>query len=159
MFLGILFMVTKKKKKKESKCALVVEPRGNWPQVRSRALRGGLALLSVTVGWRPPGPPPLPQGARPGASSQPRTLDKPRDLKQSQEHQPFHQERLDLLGVRSHKSRAWRFIGSRSGIDHREEATSPSSTLSLNKVENVKYARPAPGAVGRGPGAPGGKRP
>lgn len=40
----------------------------------------------------------------PGASFQPLTLDKHSDLKQSWEHQPFHQERLNLLGVRSHKS-------------------------------------------------------
>lgn len=39
---------------------------------------------------------------RPGPS--PLTLDKHSDLKQSRELQPFHQERFNLLGVRSHKS-------------------------------------------------------
>lgn len=85
-------------------------------------------------------------GGPAGAPPQPLTLDKHRDLNHSREHQPFHQERFNLLGVRSHKSQAWRFIASRSGIDHGEKATSPSYTRSSNKVENVKYTRPTLGA-------------
>lgn len=85
-------------------------------------------------------------GCLASAPPEPLTLDKHRNLKHSREHQPFHQERFNLLGVRSHKSQAWRFIASRSGIDHGEKATSPSYTRSFNKVENVKYTRPTPGA-------------
>ena len=101
-----------------------------------------------------PSPGPAPGGGKGAGGSgvpgrhppQPLTLDKHCDLKHSREHQPFHQERFNLLGVRSHKSQAGRFIASRSGIDHGEKATSPSHTRSFNKVENVKYTRPTPGA-------------
>lgn len=39
-------------------------------------------------------------------------------------------------------------MASRSGIDHQEKAAFPSSAHSFNKVGNVKYARPTPGALG-----------
>ena len=114
--------------------------------------------LRVLPAWRPRLPhrllAPIPAvgrglvgaGGPASAPPQPLTLDRHRDLNHSREHQPSHQERFNLLGVRSHKSQAWRFIASRSGIDHGEKATSPSYTHSSNKVENVKYTRPTPGA-------------
>lgn len=39
-------------------------------------------------------------------------------------------------------------MASRSGIDHQEKAAFPSSTHSFNKVGNVQYPRPTPGAPG-----------
>lgn len=103
---------------REPKCPLVVEDEKELATSQEQILAEGPALL------RPecppcPAPPSRPLAPNPhykkgaggggngslaGASSEPPTLDKHRDLKQSRERQPFHQERFNLLEVRSHKS-------------------------------------------------------
>lgn len=74
------------------------------------SLPGSCVPSARPPSWPPPSP--LPAGGRQlvGGSGEPRlgppplTPDKYSDLKQSRELQPFHQERFNLSGVRSHKS-------------------------------------------------------
>lgn len=119
----LFFMTTEvsRKFRPSSRMPLAVEGWGGWQLCHEawRPLRPWPSQPGPPWSWERHGHQGGSSGpGRPARSSRPLALDKHSDPRRSREHQPLHQERLDLLGVRSHKSRGSRLIACRSGTDH-----------------------------------------